>query len=381
MSYDIFSGCTGLKSLAVDSDNPIYDSRNNCNAIILSSSSTLITGCQNTVIPNGITAIGYGALSHCTGLKSVDIPNTVTSIGEWAFNNCSSLEAIDIPSSVTSIGRGAFANCAGLAHITVAEGNKTYDSRNHCNAIIETATGTLIAGSNNTVIPHSVSAIEDYAFSDRGGLTSVNLPNALTYIGMYAFAYSGLTNVTIPEGITSIPEAAFFNCSNLTSVNIPSNVTYFGPYAFAYCSSLTNLVIPSTVTAIDYLAFAHCSALMDVYSYITDFSELWVDEYAFLDFEHPDYYERRTLHVPHGMAAVYQANENWHPFFGQIIEGLLPGDLDVDARISIADVSVLIDMLLGGNAPDAPDADIDHDGNVTISDVTSLIDMMLSRAM
>ena len=374
---DVFIDCTGLESLVVDSDNPIYDSRNHCNAIIFSPSSTLIAGCKNTVIPDGVTAIGYGAFSCCTGLKSINIPNSVTYIGEWAFNSCKSLEALVIPSSVTTIGRGAFANCAGLAYITVDDGNTTYDSRNHCNAIIETATGSLIAGSNNTVIPNSVSTIEDYAFSERSGLTSMNLPNGLTRIGMYAFAYSSLTSVNIPEGVTFIPEGAFLKCSNLTRVSIPSNVTWFGTYAFAYCFGLTNMVIPATVTAIGQGAFAHCSGVTDVYSYITDFSELWMGDDVF---EHFENYAWRTLHVPHGMAAVYQADWNWYPHFWQIVEGLLPGDLDADARISIADVSVLIDMLLGGNVPDAPDADIDHDGNITISDATSLIDMLLTGA-
>ena len=86
----------------------MYDSRNNCNAIIETSSNKLITGCKNTVIPNSVTTIGEYAFHGCSDLTSVNIPNSVTSIGTYAFYGCSGLTSITIPNSVTSIGGGAF---------------------------------------------------------------------------------------------------------------------------------------------------------------------------------------------------------------------------------------------------------------------------------
>ena len=113
-----FSGCSGLTSIVVSNGNTHYDSRNNCNAIIVTSTNTLIVGCQNTVIPNSVTSIGWRAFYGCSGLTSVTIPNSVTSIGQYAFSGCSGLTSVTIGNSVTSIGNYAFYNCSGLTEIT-----------------------------------------------------------------------------------------------------------------------------------------------------------------------------------------------------------------------------------------------------------------------
>lgn len=85
---NIFSGCYGLNSILVENGNQKYDSRNNCNAIIETSSNSLIIGCKNTIIPNSVTSIGDYAFSGCSGLTSITIPNSVTSIGNGAFIAC-----------------------------------------------------------------------------------------------------------------------------------------------------------------------------------------------------------------------------------------------------------------------------------------------------
>ena len=149
-----FGRCPGLTSIVVESGNPRYDSRNNCNAIIETASNTLIVGCKNTTIPNSVTAIGNFAFEGCTGLTSIEIPNSVTSIGWYAFYSCEGLTGIDIPNSVTDVGVGAFDWCTGLASIVVESSNPRYESRNNCNAIIETAFNELIVGCNNTTIPN-----------------------------------------------------------------------------------------------------------------------------------------------------------------------------------------------------------------------------------
>ena len=215
-----FSRCYGLTSLVVDKNNGTYDSRNNCNAIIETSTNNLIVGCKNTTIPNSVTSIGSWAFYGCSSLTSLTIPNSVTSIGYGAFYNCSGLTSVTIGNSVTSIGYGAFSGCSGLTSVTVDKNNGTYDSRNNCNAIIETSTNKLIVGCKNTTIGNSVSSIGEYAFEGCSGLTSVTIPNSVTSIDNYAF-----------EG-----------CSGLTSVTIGNSVTSIGKYAFCYCSRLTKLV-------------------------------------------------------------------------------------------------------------------------------------------
>ena len=214
-----FSCCSGLTSVTVDKNNGTYDSRDNCNAIIETSTNKLIVGCNNTIIPNSVTAIseyaffrcsgltsvtipnsvtsiGRFTFERCSGLTSVTIPNSVTSIGEFAFSHCSGLTSVTIPNSVTSIGKYAFHNCSGLTSVVVDKNNSTYDSRNNCNAIIETSTNNLIVGCKNTIIPNSVTSIGDCAFYNCSGLTSVTIPNSVTFIGKYAFEdCSGLTKL------------------------------------------------------------------------------------------------------------------------------------------------------------------------------------------
>ena len=175
------------------------------------------------VSPAGDSVIGIGdyAFSASSGLTSITIPNSVTSIGSYAFNNCTSLTNITIPDSVTGIGRDAFYECTSLTSIIVSSGNEVYDSRNNCNAIIETASNTLIAGFKNTIIPDSVTSIGDLAFS---GCTSL------------------LTSITIPDSVTSIGSQAFYGCTSLTSIYIPSSVTTISASSSSYspfssCSS------------------------------------------------------------------------------------------------------------------------------------------------
>ena len=154
-------------------------------------------GCRSLnsiTIPNSVTSIGNAAFSNCESLKDITIPNSVTSIGRCAFSDCSNLTSITIPNSVTSIGEQIFAYCYGLTSIIVEKKNPKYDSRNDCNAIIETNSNTLIAGCKSTVIP-----------------------NGVNNIGEYAFYYSNLSSITIPNSVTSIGEKAFY-CNYLLSV-------------------------------------------------------------------------------------------------------------------------------------------------------------------
>ncbi len=191
-----FMNCTGLTSLVVESSNPRYDSRNNCNAIIETASNTLIAGCKNTIIPNSVTAIGYGAFKDCTGLTSIVIPNSITKIDEIAFEGCYGLTSIVIPNSVIEIGDEAFDFCPGLTSLVVESGNPRYDSRNNCNAIIESASNTLFVGCKNTIIPNSVTKIAPWAFAGCDGLTNIVIPNSVTEIDDFAFCEcTGLTDV------------------------------------------------------------------------------------------------------------------------------------------------------------------------------------------
>lgn len=187
IANDAFGYCSDLSSIVVENGNPEYDSRDNCNAIINSSTNELILGCKNTVIPHGVTSIGKNAFYYCYSLQSITIPNSVIKIDEGAFAYSKALKSIIIPKSVTTIANDAFGRCSDLISIVVENGNPEFDSRDNCNAIINTSTNKLIVGCQNTIIPHSVTSIGGYAFIGRYGLKSITIPNSITSIEGKAF--------------------------------------------------------------------------------------------------------------------------------------------------------------------------------------------------
>ena len=242
----VFEFCDNLVNLYVNPDNPYFDSRDNCNAIIKTSENKLVAACNGTTIPN-----------------------TVTTIGERAFGNCNTLTSIHIPSSVVAMGSSAFAYCASLADITVDPDNTVFDSRNDCNAIIETATNTLLYGGTNTVFPNDITAIGDQAFSCRYGLTG---------------------DLVIPENVVSIGTGAFYDCYNITGrLEIPASVISIGNGAFSSCRGFSAAVV------------------------LADVPPTLGDNEVFLDFG------CHTLTVPCGCIPAYQ-NSDWSNFFTTIIE-------------------------------------------------------------
>lgn len=217
MRLNIFSGCDNLESIKVAEGNEYYDSRGNCNAIIATKRNLLLAGCKNTKIPASVAIIDDVAFRGCTGLTSVEIPEGVTEVRAGAFIECSSLTSIIIPKSLTKISyafKGIFEDCSSLESIKVAEGNAVYDSREGCNALIETESNTLLAGCKNTKIPTSVTGIGKRAFFGCSGLTGIEIPTSVTFIDRYAFFdCSGLTGIKIPARVTSISASAFSGCS------------------------------------------------------------------------------------------------------------------------------------------------------------------------
>ena len=333
-----FPYCGSLTSIIVEDGNTEYDSRDNCNAIIETSTNKLIVGCKNT-----------------------QIPSSVTSIGILAFNGCKGLTTITIPKSVIKIEHAAFGNCSALASIVVESDNPVFDSRDNCNAIINKQTNELIAGCINTIIPNSVTYIGSSAFSGVKFETLV-LPEGIKGIDRGAFYSSALTSITIPQSVVFIDENAFDcpslssivvedgntvydsrdNCNAIIETNtntlivggkntlIPNNVIHIGNFAFVHrfslkkiiipegvktvgnnsfvsCYDLEEVVLPSSLTTIGFGAFRQCTKMKTVISYITNPSGVLSSNDVFDS-------SSALLLVPVGTLAKYQAISGWTKF-------------------------------------------------------------------
>ncbi len=196
------------------------------------------SGCANLVeaiIGNDVERIGYFAFENCFSLEYVDLGEGIRSFGGYAFSSCKSLRTIElpnglttiegggfrfsglrsvtIPSSVTSIDLGIFDYCEDLEQIIIDEANPVYDSRNNCNAVIETSTGLLVEGCNATIIPEGVTSIGNGAFGGCRKLSSVTIPSTVTYIDAYAFfecnAIKSMTSLIEPGNIMEVMTCAF----------------------------------------------------------------------------------------------------------------------------------------------------------------------------
>ena len=267
--YEIISGTTNV-GVVRPGTGSTYDNYVTGNVVIPAT----VTYGGTTYNVTELRSVNYdGSFENCSGLTSVTIPNSVTSIGWYAFSGCSGLTSVTIPNSVTSIENYAFYLVRHIIYNGTATGSPW--GALLVNGYVEdefvyadnTKTSLLgyIGTDTSVAIPNSVTTIGDYAFAYCRGLTSVTIPNSVTSIGYLAFnGCSGLTSVTIPNSVTSIEYGVFCNCSGLTSVTIPNSVTSIGGSAFSNCSGLTSVTIPNSVTSIGGSAFCLCTGLTSV---------------------------------------------------------------------------------------------------------------------
>ncbi|MBQ4291115.1 MAG: leucine-rich repeat protein [Muribaculaceae bacterium] len=364
IGFRAFGNCGGLTSIAVEPDNAKYDSRGNCNAIVESATNALVLGCANTVIPNSVSELRAYAFDGSAPV-SMAIPPSISNIDKNAFVGCDNVAAVEwnverygdftdadsnpirslsgitafsfgdnvaeipaylcyglsgisslqIPKSVTEIGAHAFGDCPGLAYIAVAKGNPKYDSRDNCNAIVDSQSNKLVVGCRNAFIPNSVTSVGSYAFEGCSGLASIDIHSSVTTIGEKAFvgcsglktvnwnvagyadcqgpltapfygldgitefnfgdnveripAYlcyslSGLTSIDIPDNVTEIAVSAFSNCQGMTSAKISDNVKKIGNLSFSRCPNLTDVVLGESVEEIGWSSFSECANLESV---------------------------------------------------------------------------------------------------------------------
>ena len=237
------------------------------------------------LIPDTVTKIGAFAFMECPNLHNVVIPESVNEIDGCAFWKCPKIRNIFIPKSVTKIGGCSITTSAET--IKVDPENPVYDSRNDCNAIIETNTNTLINGCCGTIIPNSVTKIAESAFQ-----------------------FCSFFHFRIPDSVREIEPNAF-DCCNLHSLRIPNSISRIENEVFIG-STLSTIYIPNSVNYIGTDAFCGCYNLTDVHIEINDLNNVTFgdNDDCFYDIKGDDNRQRR-LWVPKGTKSLYDE----HPAF------------------------------------------------------------------
>ena len=269
-------------------------------------------------------------------VNRINIPEGMTSLDDYAFYNCYLDSIIYIPRSVEHIGVSAFDPHFYIEGFVVDEANTVYDSRENCNAIIETATGTLLYGCKNSVVPHGVVRIAPAAFIGAPGPELLNIPSTVTEIGAKAFFHSGVKELIIPESVTKIEDYTFQWSEQLKRVTLPATLTSIGYGAFSHCA-FTELVIPDVVIEIGdfafdcceqlqaltlgagvrkigFAAFEGCSRLNKVVSRIPASELFAIDRSVFDRID-----KECTLYVPRGAKSTYAHTPGWSNF-ARIVE-------------------------------------------------------------
>ena len=262
IDQNAFVGCDSLEVIEVDDANGFYDSRYNCNAIIETKTNTLILGCKNTVIPEVVTSIGVGAFSGRKGLVSIELTKNIKKISADAFANCPDLAEFNVTQYITSIEERAFAGCSSLSKLTVDSKNTAYNSNGNCNAIIHTASDSLIAGCRSTVIPSNVRSIGPFAFMGCSQLVEMNVPSSVKIIGENAFAgCSNLKSINLSDEVTTISNNAFKDCVVLERFYLPEATTTLGEKVLYNCPKLEEIVVSNNNEHFD--SRNNCNAIIN----------------------------------------------------------------------------------------------------------------------
>ena len=234
--------CDKLTRITVNDFNQKYDSRNNCNGVIESVNNKLVWGIATTKIPKTVEVIGMDAYYSCMALREMDIPEGVEEVCADAFAGCLNLKTLYVPSTISYFAPGAMGDTNKLERIVVSPDNEDYDSRDDCNAIIDTYYDEVVLGCAATRLPSDILSLGDWSFAGTN-IRNIDIPECVENIGYNAFFNCHwLEAVTLPDSLERIGEGAFFSCTNLQSIRIPAYAEHIVG-AFRHCISLTTIEV------------------------------------------------------------------------------------------------------------------------------------------
>ncbi len=271
-------------------------------------------------VAHRVTVIGNNAFRNCKELTAVTLPPTIKRIGNYAFMGCTGLTSMVIPASVEQIGYCAFSGCRGLTSLTLQNG---------------------------------VKRIGYYAFENCSGIKRLTVPGSVDTLGVACFkGCVALSEVTLKDGVVAIGDEAFSGCMDLRKVTLGESLEQIGHWVFRWCFSLERLIAlpeePAYVEADDAFEASHFRDTKLVVR------EIAMDNYICL--------------------------EPWTRFQQMVCleDEVMPGDVNGDNEVSIADVNALVDAILADTGMvDIALYDVNGDGEVNIADVNAVIDLII----
>lgn len=425
-----FSACGKLHTISVAPENPAYSI---VDGLLYDKSVTTLLACPGTktgdiIIPSTVTKIAKGAFHGCASITSVDIPQTVNSVGACAFNgckkltgiilpegvpcvgdsmfySCTSMTSVILPQSITSIGVNAFYNCNLLKSVTLPDAVEVINERafNQC------------YGMTSITMPANLKRIAYRTFDNCSKLKAISIPAKLTLMESLAFCgcsdlrridvaednevYCSVDGVVfdkamttlvccpagklgdyiVPPSVTIIGEYSFYYCRLLQSIMLPLSLKTIKNHAFRFCSALKTIALPPKLSDIQHDAFSKCSSLKSFLCYSTTVPDVLSSTFNDNNYNVP-------LYVPQAAIAEYQNANFWQnftsiqPISSEVVGGLL-GDANSDGDVSIIDIMLTVDVILGQY--DSQFAwqmvDMDFDGDISLADLLSIVSVILEE--
>lgn len=419
IAKNAFLYCTGVNDFMVSGSNPCYKS---VAGVLYTKDMTMLVAyppaatAASFAIPETVTRLQDFAFHFNDHLTQVTIPESVTWVGGAAFRGCDGLTSLYFPDGITHIGSSGFSECDNLTSV-------------HLPANLDTIHNSMcgqLTSLTEITIPRNVKCIDNFAFQKASGIKSIIFEegSCLDSIGTRAFEEcTSLESFDMPNSVTKMGGEPFGQCYSLKSVHLSDNLQILAGSTFFDCTSLVEVEVPSSVTFIDRNNFCGCTSLKRLkigdknattrntvigYGQAIDCPSLERIEFgtnvsalnggAFgnvkslkvliswgltpptcVNGSNPFYNSTRyaTLYVPRAALEAYQTADHWKDFSAIVpIEDV--GDVNGDGTVSIADVTALIDLLLGSDTADATMlSDVNLDGGITIADLTALIDHLL----